>query len=164
MHPLRLVLASPILLLTAAPTAPGPEIDPLGFFEGRTEGRGTVKVMMRKAYKTRSLGHGRIERDGSLTLVQRVEDEGKPPHDRRWRVRQTGPGRFSATMTEAVGPVTIEKVGNRYRFRFKMKGKLSAEQWMTPLPGGRVARNSLKVRKLGVVVATTSGTIRKLGG
>src|SRR5205814_5217302 len=92
----RLARVSPALML-AAPLAAAslqqPQVDPLRFFQGRTETVGTVKVMFHKAYRTRSVGAGRIEPDGSLTLVQRVEEEGKPPHDRRWRVRQTGPDR-----------------------------------------------------------------------
>ena len=164
MHCLRLAVAVPALLL-AAPAATAQEpLDPLRFFEGRTETQGTVNVMLRKPYRSHGVGHGRIEPDGSLTLVQRVQDEGKPARERRWRVRRTGPGRFMGTMSEAVGPVTIDKVGERFRFRFRMKGNLRAEQWLTPLPGGRSARNSVKVRRLGVIVATTTGIIRKLSG
>ena len=118
--------------------------------------------MFHKAYWTRSVGAGRIEQDGSLTLVQHVEDEGKPAHDRRWHVRRTAPGEFVASMTEAVGPVAIDRVGDRYRFRFRLKGNLRAEQILTPLPDGRSARNSMKVKRMGITVATTEGTIRKV--
>jgi hypothetical protein len=160
----RLAIAAPALIF-AAPLASASvreQVDPLRFFEGRTETVGTVKVMFRKPYHTRSIGVGRIEPDGSLTLVQRVEDDGKAPHERRWRVRRTGANRFSASMSEAVGPVAIDKVGERYRFRFTMKGNLNAEQMMTPLPGGRAARNLVKIRRMGIIVATTEGTVRKI--
>jgi hypothetical protein len=158
----RLALAAPALMLTAPLASAQQQVDPLRFFEGRTETRGTVRVMFHKPFRTRSIGTGRIEPDGSLTLVQSVEDEGKAPHERRWRVRRTAPGHFVAIMSEAVGPVAIDKVGDRYRFRFKMKGNLRAEQMLTPLPGGRSARNSVKVKRLGMTVATTEGMIRKL--
>jgi hypothetical protein len=161
---LRLALAAPALLL-AAPLASASvheAVDPLRFFEGRTETQGTVKVIFHKPFQTHSIGDGRIEPDGSLLLVQRVQDDGKPAHLRRWRVRQTAPNQFTASMSEAVGPVTIDKVGDRYRFRFRMEGNLSAEQILTPLPGGRAARNSLKVKRMGITVATTDGTIRKI--
>jgi hypothetical protein len=151
-----------IMVLGTAPASAQQQINPLRFFEGWAENHGTVQVMFKKPYRTRSVGHGRIEQDGSLTLVQRVEDEGQAPQERRWRVREASPGRFIATMTEAVGPVIIEKVGNRYRFRFKMKGNLNVEQWLTPLPGGMAARNSTKIRRLGLTVATVEGLIRKL--
>ena len=162
MHPLRLAFVAPALLLAPA-ASPAPEpTDPLRFFEGRTETQGTVKILMRKPYKSRGVGVGTIEPDGSLTLVQQVHDEGKPMKQRRWKVRRAGPGRFTATMSEASGPVVIDKVGGQYRFRFKLQGNLAAEQMMIPLPGGRAARNTMKVKRLGVVVATTEGTIRKV--
>jgi hypothetical protein len=161
----RIVLAAPALLL-AAPLSSASiqqeQVDPLRFFQGRTETVGTVKVIFHKPYRTRSLGQGRIESDGTLVLVQRVQDEGKPATQRWWRVRETGPGRFTASMSEAVGPVLIDKVGERYRFRFQLKGDLSGEQMLTPLPGGRSALSNLKVRKMGIVVATTDGVVRKV--
>ena len=162
MHALRLTLATPILLASAPVASAEQAIDPLRFFEGRTETQGTVKVLFHKAYSTHSIGAGRIEPDGSLTLVQRVEDEGKPSHDRRWRVRRTAPDRYVASMTEAVGPVAIDRIGDRYRFRFTMKGNMRAEQILTPQPDGRSARNTMKVKRMGITVATTEGTIRKI--
>lgn len=159
----RLALAAAVSVL-AAPLASAQQqqVDPLRFFEGRTVTQGTVKVMFHKAYWTRSVGDGRIEGDGSLTLVQRVEDQGKPPHERRWHVRRTAPGQFVASMSEAVGPVAIDRVGDRYRFRFRLKNNLRAEQMLTPLPDGRSARNSVRVKRMGITVATTEGTIRKV--
>jgi hypothetical protein len=158
----RLAIAASVILFAAPVASAEVGVDPLRFFEGRTETRGTVKVMFRKPYWTRSIGAGRIEPDGSLTLVQRVEDEGKAPHERRWRVRRTSADQYLASMSDAVGPVTIDKVGERYRFRFTLKGNLRAEQMLTQLPGGQSARNSLKVKRMGITVATTEGTIRKI--
>ena len=153
-----------LLLLVSAPVAAQQQVDPLRFFEGRTETLGTMKVLFKKAYRTSSIGQGRIEKDGSLTLVQRVEDDGNPPHVRRWRVRETGPGRFAGTMSEATGPVTIESTGGRYRFRFAMKGGLNVEQWLTPLPGNRAANSLTTVRRFGLTVATAEAVIRKAFG
>ena len=121
-----------------------------------------VRVIFKKPYRSRCLGQGRIESDGSLTLVQRVEDEGQSPHERRWRVRELGPGRYTGTMSEASGPIEIQRIGDRYRFRFAMKGNLSVEQWLTPMPGGTSARSITKVRKFGMTVATSEGSVRKL--
>jgi hypothetical protein len=135
--------------------------DPLRFFEGRTESVSTIKVVMKKPFRSRSIGRGEIKPDGSLYLVQHVEEDGRPPHDRRWQIRQVASGRFAGTMSEANGPVTIEEIEGRYRFRYKMKGGLSVEQWMTPLSGGRSAQNKLTIRKFGVTVARSEGVIRK---
>lgn len=136
--------------------------DPLRFFEGRTEMVSVVKIIMKKPYQSRTIGNGRILPDGSLALVQRVNDEGKPPKERRWKIRRVAAGRLSGTMSEAVGPVMIQEINGRYRFRFKMKGNLAVEQWLSPLTGGRAAQSTSTVRKLGIRVATSRGTIRKL--
>ena len=155
------LLMAPALLIASMPAA-AEAADPLRFFEGRTENIGTAKVLLHKPYRTHTFGRGRIERDGSLTLVQRVEDEGKPPHERRWHVRQTGPGRYLGPMTDALGPVVIDQVGNGYRFRFKMKGNLGVEQWLKPAEGGGSARSITKVKKFGMTVATSDAVIRRL--
>jgi len=158
-------LLAPLAFLLSAPLVAAsvqPRVDPLLFFQGRTETVGTVNVMFHRAYHTRSIGEGRIEPDGSLVLVQRVQDDGKPPTQRWWHVRKIAPNQFIATMSEAVGPVTIEKIGEQYRFRFKLKGNLSAEQLLTPLPGGRAALSKVRVTSMGVTVASTDGIVRKI--
>jgi len=136
--------------------------NPLRFFEGRTESVGTMKMIMKKPYRVRSIGQGKITADGSLILVQKVQDDGEPPKERTWRIRRVGPGKFSGTMTEAKGPVTIEQVGEGYRFRFKIHGGLSVEQWVTPDPGGRTGSSKLTIRKYGMKVASSDARIRKL--
>jgi hypothetical protein len=158
----RILPAAAAAFLLAAP-APGETIlHPLNFFEGRTESIGTVKIIMKKRYWTHSSGRGRMEPDGSLTLVQQVRDEGKPSRERRWRIRQIATDHFAGTMSEATGPVVIDKVGDRYRFRFKLKDHLSVEQWLAPLAGGTSARNSMTIRKFGMTVGTGDGVVRKL--
>ena len=165
MQPLHLALLAPVLIAAAATSASSaaslPQLDPLRFFEGRTETEGLIKVVFQKPYRGRSIGQGKIEPDGSLTLVQRVLDEGKPPHERRWSVRQTGPGRYTGTMSDATGPVKIEKVGARYRFRFTMQ-KMAVDEWLTPMADGKSAKINTQVRRFGLIVATTEGTIRKI--
>jgi hypothetical protein len=136
--------------------------DPLSFFEGRTETVSTVKMVMKKPFKSRSLGRGKLLSDRSLDLVQRVEDEGRPPHERRWKIRQVGPGRFAGTMSEAVGPVTIEETPKGYRFRFKLKDNMAVEQWLMPMAGGKAARSKVTVRRFGIAVFKSDGVVRKL--
>ena len=162
----RLLLASvPLALLgasaTAGTAAPDELSDPMRFFEGRTESLSTIKVIARKPYRSRTLGRGEIN-DGVLQLVQRVHEDGKQPYDRNWRMRQVAPGRFSGTMSEAKGPVTAEQIGGRYRFRFKLKGNVAIEQWLTPLPGGKSAVSKVTIKKFGMLVGRSEGTVRKL--
>jgi len=136
--------------------------DPFGFFEGVTETTGTLKVLMRSPVRTYCISRGELRPDGSLLLVQRVEDEGKKPYVRRWLVRQITPTHFVGTMSQAAGPVSIDEVNDSFRFRFRMSGGLSIEEWLTPLPGGRSAKSRISVHKFGIAVATSEGMVRKL--
>ena len=161
----RALPASAFMIAVALSTSPARAsrvADPLRFFEGRTEMVSLVKVVMKKPYRSRTIGQGQISPDGTLSLIQQVREEGRRPRQRQWRIRQIGPGRYSGTMSEAVGPVLVQEVSGRFRFTFRMKGNLAIEQWVTPLPGGRSAQSKTIVRKLGMRVASSEGTIRKL--
>ena len=158
---LVLALLSPATSQAGA-TRPERLVSPLFFFEGATQSDGTLSVAMHKPTSTRSSGIGAIAADGSLSLVQHVQDQGTAPHMRHWVVQQIFPGHFTGSMSEATSPVTIDQVGNRYRFRFTMRGALSVEEWLTPLAGGRSASDELSVRKFGIEVASSRGMIRKV--
>ena len=156
------VLIVSLLCLGSDVGAAQPVADPFRFFEGVTESVGTLKVIMRKPMHTRSIGRGEIRPDGALSLLQRVEDEGRSPYLRRWLIKQVGPRHFIGTMSEATGAVTVDEIGDRFRFRFRMGGSLSVEQWLTPLPGGRLATSDMTARKYGIPVASAQGFVRKI--
>ena len=155
-------LAIGISFALAASPADAKTDDPIAFFAGRTESIGTVKVAMKKPFRSRAVGKGEILADGSLLLVQRVEDQGEQPKQRRWKMRRTSPGHYTGTMTEARGPVNVEEVGGRYRFHFRMDGNIAVEQWLTPSADGRSARSQVVIRKFGVRVGGSDAVIRKL--
>jgi hypothetical protein len=160
----RLGIASAAAIAWTALSASAPPVDrdeALRFFEGRTEMVSTVKVLMKKPYSSRTLGKGKILADGSLSLVQHVHDAGQPVEERRWRIQEVDDGRYVGTMSDASGPVTVDEVDGRYRFRFKMKGNLSVEQWLVPERGGDIAQSKVTVKKFGMRVATSEGTIRR---
>jgi hypothetical protein len=161
-RPARIAICLAVSTLFVGPATAQRLQEPLRFFEGNTVGESTVNILFHKAYSSRTTGQGKINPDGSLDLVQRVEEDGRSPFQRRWHMKPSGPGRWSGTMSEAVGPVTAEQVGERFRFRFAMKDSIKVEQWLTPLAGGKVARNEATIRKHGFVVGHSKGTIRKL--
>lgn len=162
----RLLLAAlPVVLVGASASAvtdvSEPASGPMRFFEGRTESLSTTKLIMKTPYRSRIIGEGQVA-DGVLHLVQRVHQDGEPAYELRWRMRQVAPGRFTGTMSKAIGPVQVEQVGERYRFRFRLKGNVAIEHWLIPLPGGNSARTKLSVFKFGVSVGKSEGTIRKI--
>lgn len=144
------------------PAAPGPAFDPIAFFDGRTVGSGELNIVLRQPRPIAVQGTGRVRRDGTLVLSQRIEEEGRPARTRRWEIRRLGLTTYTGTLTDATGPVRAEARGNRLRISYGSRAG-DVEQWLTLAPDGRSAQNRLIVKRLGVVIARVEETIRKYG-
>jgi hypothetical protein len=164
-----LLLAVPLLLAGCvssprlAPPAPRPAFSALAFFDGPTQGVGRLKKVFSGVEPTLVEGNGHIEGD-TLVLDQTVREGDKRPSHREWRIREISPGRYAGMLTDAIGPVTGEAVGDRLHLAFTMKGGLPTQQWLTLAPDGRSAHNIMVVKKLGLTIAVLDETIRKTGG
>ena len=144
-----------------AADAAAPPFPVARFFSGRLDGEGRLKVIFQGERPLRVRSFGLTEVDGSVSLTQRVEEQGRPPRTREWRLRATSPGRYSGTLTEATGPVRGEVRGNRLLIAYRMRGGLDVRQRLTLLPGGRSAQNVLVVTKFGIPVAALEELIVK---
>lgn len=151
---------SALLALLLLVQAPGSALEQ--FFVGRTEGVGTVHVILSGRHAVRDRSRGRIARDGALLLDQVVEEEGKPARRRSWRLVRTGANRLAGTLSDARGPVTGEVAGNVLHLRYRSAEGPSVEQWITLQPGGRTATNRMTFRRFGLTVATLEATIRRV--
>ena len=162
------LLTAPFLLATFASAPPvraadaAQPFDPIRFFNGTTEGEGVLKVALRSPTEIRVQSRGRIEPDGTLSVRQIVSEGDKPARTREWRIREVSPGRYAGTLSDATAPVVGETIGNRLRLRFRIKGGLYVEQWLTFASGGRSVHNVMRVRKFGLTVASVDERIRKL--
>jgi len=136
-----------------------PRFDALAFFAGRSEGQGELSKIFAKLVPVRVQSEGVIEADGSLTLVQRIEEGDKDSRTRSWTIREAGPGRYEGTLTDAVGPVEGTAEGNRLTLRYKMDGGFRVKQVLTLAPGGQRASNRLKVSFAGITVAVLAEEI-----
>lgn len=144
------------------PAAAGaPAFDPGAFFAGVTHGTGSLRVVLRKARTTDVTGEGVVDRQGDITLHQRVVIAGARPNERTWRLRRTGPASYAGTLTDASGPVAAATAGNVLTIRYPMKHGLRVTQQLVLQPGGTVAVNTMVVRKWGVVVARLDERIEK---
>ena len=121
-----------------------------------------LKIALSSAKPIRVQSRGRTEPDGTLVLVQNVEEAGKPARTRTWRIRETAPGRYAGTLSDASGPVKARANGNRLQISYRMKGGFDVSQTLTLQPGGRSALNVMSVRKFGLPVGRLEETIRKL--
>lgn len=157
------------LLATAASSPPGeqfaaptPVFAPERFFEGKTEGNGTLKVIMKSAQTVKVRGMGRIEGD-TLLLEHVVERTGEPVERKHWRIKKLGMGRYAGTLSDAVGPLSGDASGNRLHFKYRLKkGSVDVEQWIYLRPDGQSAVNYMTLRRLGMQVGTLQETIRRV--
>jgi len=143
--------------------ATGPRFDPVQFFAGRTEGRGTLKIVLTKRQSVVVHCRGRIMSDGALVLDQTVIEGDKPPATRQWTFRPAGPGRFAGTLSDAAGPIAGSVTGSRLHLHFQMRGGIVADQRLDLAADGASAQNHMTFRKFGVVVGTLDETIRRGG-
>jgi len=148
-----------LALLTAAPAQAA--FDPVGFFRGHSQGHGELKILLQSPVQVDVKSEGRTEPDGTLLLIQRVHQQGQQPRTRYWRLKRQSATHFTGTLTDAAGPVSVDVVGDRARIRYRMKNKMSVEQWLTPV-GRNTVSNQMRVRRFGVLVARFTEMIRKL--
>ena len=158
--PLAAFLALLLLATAPAPAPPGSALE--RFFVGATEGSGTVKVVLSGSHGMRDRSRGRLDKDGALLLDQVVEEEGKPPRRRSWRLIRTGGNRVTGTISDVSGAVAGELGGDSLHLRYRMADGPTVEQWIALQPGGRTATNRMVFRKFGLKVATVQSTIRKV--
>jgi hypothetical protein len=154
----KVALAAALLLAAARADA---AFNPVEFFHGRTHGDGVLKIIFQSPKKMAVDSEGVAEKDGALLLKQTIHEPEKPPRVRYWRMRQTGANRFEGTLTDAASPVRVDVDGERIRIRYKGKDHLDFDQVLTPM-GPREVRNSMRVKRFGIVVAHFDETIRKL--
>jgi len=153
-----------LLIISTSGSAAAPERnagDPLHFFEGNTLMVSTTRVIAQKPYLTRSSGRGRIVNNRELVLVQHVDEVGRRQFDRYWHIRELAPGQFGGTMSEASGPVSIEKRGENYLLRFALADDVKVEQWLLPQSDALV-RVRVTIRKYGIAVGHSQGWIRRV--
>ena len=142
------------------PAAEQASLDPIAFFTGRTFGTGTLKVALSSSTSIVVESVGRPE-PGGLLLRQTIREGDKPPRVREWRIRREAPGRYTGTLTEAEGPVSLTTRGPRALIRYRMKDGLAVEQQLALQPDERTILNDLQVSKWGLRVARLRETIRK---
>ena len=140
---------------------PGPVFDPVAFFTGPTHGDGKLDQIMKGVRTVTVDSVGWPEKNGSLTLTQRIAMQGDPPRSRVWKFRMVAPGRYTGSLSDASGPVETVAIGRAIRIRYPMKGGLQVEQWLIALPGGRAIDNRMTVTTWGMRVATLRERIEK---
>ena len=139
-----------------------PEMRPENFFAGATNSSGVLQnrsgAPMRRLHVK---GAGQALPDGSFRLDQSVSIDQDAPEIRTWVMRRVDSHHYTATLTDASGPVEAQAYGDLFHLRYPMKVPLGGqmEQWMYLQPDGRTVMNEATVRVFGVVVAHLSERI-----
>lgn len=139
--------------------ADAPAFDVASAFVGRSKGEGQLKIAFRKTRTVHVESNGHRTDDGTIVVDQVITEPGRKTSTRQWRLREVTPGRFVGSLSDAAGPVAGEVHGNCLELRFRMKGDLTARQWLYALPDGRTVQNRLSIRKSGILVARMHETI-----
>jgi hypothetical protein len=137
-------------------------MQPEAFFAGTTTSTGVLEN--RDGAPTKRFhveGHGQMLPDGSFRLDQSVTFGHGAPKMRSWIMRRVGTHHYTATLTDASGPVKGEAYGKLFHLRYPMKTPFGGEmeQWLYLQPDGHTLINEATVSLLGVVVAHLSERI-----
>lgn len=160
---MRLFGAALLLALTAAPATAGdpPRLDMHAFFTGRTHADNNLHIIFHRATKLIVDSVGRRE-GNQFILIDTVHEGDKPVRMRKWVTHEIGPGHFTGTLSDAIGPVDVVVRGDAATIRYIMKGNLQVTEVMKLQPDGRTLSNDVDVRRFGLRFARVDGTVRKM--
>ena len=138
-----------------------PTFDVARTFVGASAGEGRLKIAFRKTRPVHVQSTGHQAEDGTIVVDQIITEPGRKATTRQWRLREVAPGRYAGSLSDAAGPVEGAVRGNCLELRFRMKGDLTAHQWLFAMPDGRTVQNRMSIRKSGILVARLHETITR---
>ncbi len=154
--------------LGSFPSRPGvvelPVLKPELFFDGRTQGKGTLALLTGQRRTLQVQGRGSTEADGSFRLDQVVTFEDGAMEKRTWRLVRLDAHRYTGTLSDAAGPVSAEVTGNRFHLRYRLREPaIYMEQWLYLQPDGRTVMNLATVTVFGIPWARLTEEITRTG-
>jgi Protein of unknown function (DUF3833) len=104
---------------------------------------------------------GTTQADGTFRLDQTIYEGGKT-RTRVWIMTRVGENRYTATLSDADGPVKAEVYGNLFHLRYLLKKPfVTMEQWLYLQPDGRTVLNEGTIRMPGRTIARLSEIITR---
>jgi len=147
----------------SAATDPGPSLDMLGFFTGKTHADNVMKIALHSPHKLVVDSIGGRNKEGEFVLIDNVQEEGKPARKRVWVMHPVGANHFTGSLSDAIGPVDISISGDSATIAYVMKeGHLKVVQQLQLQRDGSLANHAV-ARKFGIKFATVDGTVHKAG-
>jgi hypothetical protein len=140
--------------------AGGSSFDPVQFFTGHSTGEARLHLITGASRPVAVDSMGTPDGHGGLLLDQSIREDLKAPRVRRWVLHPAGTNHWSGTLTDAKGPVEVERTPTDVTIRYRMKGGPDVEQHLE-LQGDGSAQNHMSVTRFGVEIATLDEHIRK---
>jgi len=129
-------------------------------FAGRSNGIGELRILRGKARPFSVESVGTLRADGTLRLEQTMRFEGQPMESRFWVMRTTGPGRYSATLSDAAGPAVGRVKGRRLTLKYPLRRwGLVMHQTLDLNEDGRSIANLGSIRFFGIRIGELRETI-----
>ena len=142
---------------------PHPDFTPRNGFGGASEGNGVLTLLLGRPQPFHVESRGVAQKDGTFRLEQTVTFQGKPPRDRVWILTTLDPNRYTATLSDAAGPVTGTTSGPHLSLHYRVKGPLVMHQELALLPDGKTIDNLGVITLLGIPVGHLHETIIRKG-
>ncbi len=142
-----------------------PQMRPERFFDGETRSTGVLETAGGAPSQRFSVqGHGRALPGGRFQLDQTVAFQGQPPKARTWIMRRLDEHHYTASLTDAAGPVSAEAWGDLFHITYPLKGVPLGrfEQWIYLQPDGCTVINEATARVAGIVVRRVSERISRV--
>ncbi|MFS8063548.1 MAG: DUF3833 family protein [Luteimonas sp.] len=158
---LTFILTTAIVGSSSLAAVPQLEFTPKNGFGGVSEGNGSLTLLFGKPQLFHVESHGNEQSDGTFRLEQRVTFQGKPPQDRVWILTTVSPNHYSATLSDAPGPVTGTTSGPRLSLQYRARGPLVMHQELQLMPDGKTIDNVGVVTLLGIAVGRLHETITR---
>ena len=158
----------PVVLAAAAVVGPEFAAEPLRFtpengFGGKSEGRGSLKLFLGKPRAFHVTSRGSKQTDGTFRLDQTVTFEGEAPEVRSWVLTTTAIDHYSATLSDAAGPVKGVTSGSHLSLQYRIKGPLVMHQELELALDGKTIDNVGVITLFGMRVGRLRETITRTG-
>ena len=162
---MRLAPASALALTLGAcsgsvPVAGSP-FDPVDFFAGHTKGAARLQTIIGSAHTVAVDSRGTRDSRGGLVLVQKIAEQGDAPRLRKWILAPEGKDHWTGTLTDAEGPVRVDRTATDVVIRYRMHGGAEVEQHLQRPPNG-IVENHITVTRLGIRLAALDEQIHKV--
>ena len=138
------------------------EFIPRVAFAGHSVGDGSFSVFLLLGHTYHVENYGYVQADETFRLNQSTTSRGRPPTARFWIIKNTGANNFTATLSEAAGPVTGHAEGARLFLSYRIKGPLVMHQQLELMPDGKTIDNVGRITLLGIPVGRLHETITRI--